>query len=1622
MKYLYKAFCILALYCGALLADDTNPPNQEKSLRPNATPILPLAAPINLPYQERPRDIVARRIDADDIHGKTLQLTGLPRPGQPSDKILVIDPDGQVIDSGTTIGSVGGGTSGNVPNTLVLRDGSGNFAANVITANLFIGNVSGNIIGNVSGAASENVLRAGDTMTGELRISDPTNPALILNNNTTTPTAVINGNGTTQAPALQLNNNPTATNSDFFLTIDASGNVTQSTLNIGALTSGTSTNIPNTLVLRDNQGSFAAQVISSQGLDVVHTSTFHDYIYTPFETVPPQNILYVHKGVLTAPNQFNSVKDAVDSITTGTGPTTPFVVKVGAGTFIEDTITMKPYVGIVGTAEKATFIRANSPAQDLIHAVDQSFLEHLTLTGATDPGMAAINFDGGELRLFDVTFGSNDILLKERATTRSSSVHLTISNLLDTAVTSTGFDVVSTTSFRCSMILDDFTWTPSIPMKPNMTLLNIRNPNARFHGENLTVHTGATPIAGTRFLEMFNGAGIHVNVAHVMGFDTTFSIPSAPTGPAVTLMSIIVENSNTDVLVADQRTVGLIGGEFTRSKLNINPDATGLSILITEPTNGGVTMVGPLYTGRNLDVSTNLSPAFNDGTNLGLMNNGLIYTTTSSLIVTVSAGSGYLMQTTAGVDNLKELDWQTTTTILRPNADNFVFMNNAGQAQVSLSEAPELYSIFMGKVRTSAVGALFVEAIHDEADHTATKLNDTFTEAFGPIYIRGSIVNNSGLSLSATAGEYVYGTHFFAPVGANPLTWQAYLGGTTNQFFTTQTAVDVQRFDLNGTLTPIPLGYYAKHLLYVIGGVDTLSGTSNETYALVYSQTVFSSLNAAAVGPVPIQPATWTGNIVPIRSLIVTTTFPGTGYIVETLDERPRPGFVPSSVAGVTIHGNLLGLGADDHLQYLPIAGYRAMTGTLQMNSNNITFVGAGPGNGLVDSVKVSAHAPRHLPNSGADPLTVAAPVTIGTINADGTADAFSRSDHVHAHGAQTDPTLHALATTIAAGFMSAADKQLLVNATPSNTPNTLVERDANGNFAAGTITAGLVGYVTGGVTGNVSGAASANVLKIGDTMSGQLRISDATDSALVLSKNTTAPTEVITGNGSTAAPALQLFGNPPAQNNNFFLMIDSSGNVTQSPASVSPLLNATSSDVPNTLVLRDNLGSFAATVVSANLSGNVTGNVVGNVLGNVTGAASANVLKVGDTMSGQLRISDATISALVLSKNTTAPTEVITGNSTTIAPALRLSGNPTAQNNNFFLMIDPSGNVTQSSINVSPLLNSTSSNIPNTLVLRDGSGSFAAQAITALQFIGTGASSGATAFFTGQSTTTSPALRLAGNPTMSLPTLSFDTTGYVLTMDLTGNVMQSVGNNGDTLRTFFSKPNWYQWTEPRLELSFFDDFTNSTATGVILNGDTNWAVVVSGGGAAIGTPPALTANRDYGVVQPTLSANGSFVVISKNPTLLAFGQGTMFAEARVSYAILGTAAQQYVSRVGFGNSVTATDFTNGIYFEYANGTSGDVWRCRTINGGVATTTVTTTPVVAATYNNLRIEVNSAGTSVNFFIDGTLVATHTTNIPTAVANASTPTIMITKTNGGTARTMNCDYFMYHYVFSSNRAN
>lgn len=80
-------------------------------------------------------------------------------------------------------------------------------------------------------------------------------------------------------------------------------------------------------------------------------------------------------------------------------------------------------------------------------------------------------------------------------------------------------------------------------------------------------------------------------------------------------------------------------------------------------------------------------------------------------------------------------------------------------------------------------------------------------------------------------------------------------------------------------------------------------------------------------------------------------------------------------------------------------------------------------------------------------------------------------------HGNQTNASLHAVATTLANGFMSSTDKTKLDNATDAATASRLAIRDASGNcsFAAITATTGNITTVAS-TTGNITTVNSTTV------------------------------------------------------------------------------------------------------------------------------------------------------------------------------------------------------------------------------------------------------------------------------------------------------------------------------------------------------------------------------------------------------------------------------------------------------------------------------------------------------------------------------------------------------------------
>lgn len=120
------------------------------------------------------------------------------------------------------------------------------------------------------------------------------------------------------------------------------------------------------------------------------------------------------------------------------------------------------------------------------------------------------------------------------------------------------------------------------------------------------------------------------------------------------------------------------------------------------------------------------------------------------------------------------------------------------------------------------------------------------------------------------------------------------------------------------------------------------------------------------------------------------------------------------------------------------------------------------------------------------------------------------------------------------------------------------------------------------------------------------------------------------------------------------------------------------------------------------------------------------------------------------------------------------------------------------------------------------------------------------------------------------------------------------------------------------------------------------------------------------------------------------------------------TSATPWTKLGDWGDNVTA-ESTDFVGFRYTKGTNGGKWQAVTRSNGVETA-IDTTIAANANMMNLELEVNAAGCSVGFYINGTLRATITTNIPVGMARSfGAIPYFILKSLGTTARTVDCDW-------------
>jgi hypothetical protein len=231
--------------------------------------------------------------------------------------------------------------------------------------------------------------------------------------------------------------------------------------------------------------------------------------------------------------------------------------------------------------------------------------------------------------------------------------------------------------------------------------------------------------------------------------------------------------------------------------------------------------------------------------------------------------------------------------------------------------------------------------------------------------------------------------------------------------------------------------------------------------------------------------------------------------------------------------------------------------------------------------------------------------------------------------------------------------------------------------------------------------------------------------------------------------------------------------------------------------------------------------------------------------------------------------------------------------------------------------------------------------------------------------------------------------------------------------------------------VQYFTDFDN-TATST-----QNFVQFTSGTGASVirqvtNIPNATASQIGFCQYQTGTTATGYATHTNEGfvGAQFFFGGGAWVFESYVNVETLSTALERFRFISGFGNSATNAAEGNGAFFTYdegatQNGTAATPnWQTQTCNASVRTLTTTSVAVTAGAWTKLRIEVNAAATSVAFYINGILVATHTTNIPKWLA-ANNPRGFnvkqsIVKTIGTTTRSVFCDYLGYENILTTPR--
>ena len=279
------------------------------------------------------------------------------------------------------------------------------------------------------------------------------------------------------------------------------------------------------------------------------------------------NVIQVQKGTL-APGQFSSIKDAVDSIN-ASSTSNPFVINIGPGIYIEDTIIMKAGISIVGESIGTVVVTPSLNTDTIIIGHDDSSIINLILRGADGTGGLAVYYEGtGGLGFLikSCDFDNNETQVHCYGNTHTSLAYIDGCTVVGNCIT--GFLVDSSggsVNARIVLINCNYKQLTGIVVK---NYLIADGPSVKVSVTNTIII--AVYQTGTTCMSIRNGAQLILNASAIDGFETAIEAPLGGLAPELLLDSITITNSHQyDVLIQHLGTTGYYFGIVDRNKVLI---------------------------------------------------------------------------------------------------------------------------------------------------------------------------------------------------------------------------------------------------------------------------------------------------------------------------------------------------------------------------------------------------------------------------------------------------------------------------------------------------------------------------------------------------------------------------------------------------------------------------------------------------------------------------------------------------------------------------------------------------------------------------------------------------------------------------------------------------------------------------------------------------------------------------------------------------------------------------------------------------------------------------------------------------------------------------------------------